>query len=81
MNKYNIGLLYRLAEDFNGLTFMSKFAIGKDLGILEDFDAWLEDDDLELKVYQQAIVGGKVPEFARYIYRAKGFGVRDVTGE
>lgn len=74
VQRYNPGLLYRFADDFMKLSPFSRFSVGLDMKLLDDADAYQDQDKIDLQVYRGAILGNRLPEFARLIYKAAGHG-------
>lgn len=56
-------LMYYVAKKFVHLTWSEKFQIGRDMKILSPFDAALNEDELEYKVFLSVVQNKNMPQF------------------
>ena len=69
---------YYYAKIFTKMTWLKKYLIGYDLGILDESDSCMATDELEELVFTQVIRGNVFEEFKEYLYVYKDTEV-DIT--
>lgn len=70
-NKFDRRRLYPLAKEFMKLDYQQKFTIGFDLKLIEEYDAHLDEAELEEKIFREVLDKKIIEKFLLHIDRAK----------
>lgn len=69
MNIKTVEVLYCIAQDFVKLSFMQKFNVGIDLGLIHPEEYEMEEKELEERIFVGMYSGNQLEKFVNILYR------------